>query len=68
VGRNPPDRGTSGTQRRVLTDGGGVPLGLAVEGANRHDVTMARDTLERIPVARPAPTPEQPQGLCLAKG
>ena len=68
MGRNPTDRGKSGTKRSVLTDGGGVPIGLAVEGANRNDFKMARETIESIPVERPAPTPEQPQGLCLDKG
>jgi len=68
VGKNPTDRGKIGTKRSVLTDGGGVPLGLAVEGANCHDVKMARATITSIPVERPAPTPEQPQGLCLDKG
>jgi hypothetical protein len=29
---------------------------------------MARETIESIPVERPAPTPEQPRGLCLDKG
>ena len=37
-------------------------------GANRNDFKLARATLESIPVARPAPTPEEPQGLCLDKG
>jgi transposase len=68
VGKHPTDRGKLGTKRSVLTDGGGVPLGVAVEGANRNDFKMARETLESIPVARPAPTPEQPQGMCLEKG
>jgi len=45
-----------------------VPIGLAVEGANRNDFKMARATLESIPVARPEPTPDAPQGLCLDKG
>jgi putative transposase len=68
VGKNPTDRGQIGTTRRVLTDGGGGPIGLAVEGANRHDFKMARATSARIPVERPAPTPEPPQGLCLDQG
>jgi hypothetical protein len=37
VGKHPTDRGKIGTKRSVLTDGGGVPIGLAVEGANRND-------------------------------
>jgi putative transposase len=68
VGKHPTDRGTLGTTRSVLTDGGGVPIGLAVEGANRHDFKMARATLTSIPIERPTPTPEQPQGMCLDKG
>jgi putative transposase len=43
-------------------------VGLAVDGANRNDMKMARETLESIPVERPMPTPDGPQGLCLDKG
>jgi putative transposase len=68
VGKNPTDRGKTGTKRRVLTDGGGVPIGLAVEGANRNDFKMTRETIESIPVKRPQPTPNTPQGMCLDKG
>jgi putative transposase len=57
VGRNPTDRGKIGTKRSVLTDGGGVPIGLAVEGANRNDFKMVEATLMSIPIARPTPTP-----------
>jgi putative transposase len=45
-----------------------VPIGVAIEGANRNDFKMARATLESIPVERPEPTAESPQGLCLDKG
>jgi putative transposase len=45
-----------------------VPIGLAVEGANRNDFKMVRETIESLPIARPEPTPEQPQGMCLDKG
>jgi putative transposase len=68
VGKNPTDRGNSGTKRSILTDGEGVPIGLAVDGANRHDFKMARATIERIAVERPDPTPDSPQGMCLDKG
>jgi putative transposase len=68
VGKNPPDRGKIGTKRSVLTDGGGVPIGLAVEGANRNDLKMVEETITSIPVERPVPTLEQPQGMCLDKG
>ena len=68
VGKNPTDRGKIGTKRGLLTDGGGVPLGLAVEGANRNDFKLVQATLTSIPVERPMPMPEKPQGLCLDKG
>jgi putative transposase len=68
VGKNPTDRGTIGTKRRLLTDGGGVPVGLAVEGADRHDFKLVRETIESIAVERPEPTADKPQGMCLDKG
>ena len=45
-----------------------MPVGVAVDGANRNDFKMARQTIESIPVARPAPTAAEPQGMCLDKG
>jgi putative transposase len=68
TGPNPTDRGKRGTKRSLLTDGRGIPLGLAADGANRNDHKLMRETVEAIPVERPAPTPETPQGLCLDKG
>jgi transposase len=47
-------------RRRAYRPGGG--------GANRHDFKMARETIESIPVARPEPTADTPQGRCLDKG
>ena len=43
-------------------------IGLAIDGANRNDHKLARETLESIPVRRPRPSSRQPQGLCLDKG
>ena len=43
-------------------------MGLAVDGAHRHDMKLVRATVDSLPVQRPAPTPEHPQGLCLDKG
>jgi putative transposase len=57
-----------GTKRSVLTDGRGVPLGLAVDGANRNDFKLTRATIESIAAERPDPMPNAPQGLCLDKG
>jgi len=68
VGKNPTDRGQIGTQRSLLPDGGGVPVGLAVAGANRNDFKLVRETIESIPVERPEPTADKPQGMCLDKG
>jgi transposase len=48
----------------LLTDGEGVPVGLAVSGANRPDPELLEPTLESIPVARPAPTRKHPQHFC----
>jgi transposase len=45
-----------------------VPLGLAIEGANRHDMKLVRPTLESLVAERPEPTEEEPQGMCLDKG
>jgi putative transposase len=44
----------------VLTEGHGVPIGLAVEGANRHDMKLVRETIENIGVKRPEQTEEHP--------
>jgi hypothetical protein len=45
-----------------------VPIGVAVEGANCHDMKLVRPTIDEIITERPAPTEEQPQGMCLDKG
>ena len=43
-------------------------MGLAVDRANRHDMKLVRATVDSLPVPRPPPSPEHPQGLCLDKG
>ena len=68
TGPNPTDRAKRGVKRSLLVEGNGVPLGVAVDGANRNDFKMARVTLESIPLDRPKPTQEAPQHLCLDKG
>ncbi len=45
-----------------------MPIGLTIDGANRHDMKMVRPTLESMVAERPEPTQEQPQGMCLDKG
>ena len=55
-------------KRSLLTEGHGIPIGLSVEGANRHDMKMVRETIGNIVIDRPKPTAEEPQGMCLDKG
>ncbi len=43
-------------------------MGLAVDGANRHDMKLVWATVDSLAVYRPAPRPEQPQGMCLDRG
>ena len=52
----------------MLCEGGGLPVGVAVDGANRHDMKLTQETLASIPVKRPQPSREKPQNLCLDKG
>jgi len=51
-----------------LTEGHGIPIGLAIEGANRNDMKLVRETIESIVIERPEPTEEEPQGMCMDKG
>ena len=65
TGPNPTDRGKQGVKRSLLTDGQGLPLAVALDGANRNDRTLRRDTLQAVPVKRPTPSRRRPQHLCL---
>ncbi len=64
AGPNPTDRGKRGTKRSLLTDGKGIPLAVAIDGANRHDSKLLVATLDGLAVARPVPD-EGEQHLCL---
>lgn len=68
MGKNPTDRGKQGTKRSLLTEGGGVPIGVVLEGSNRNDFKLLRQTIESIAIERPVPTIEREQGMCLDKG
>ena len=46
----------------------GIPVGLAIDGANRHDKKLVEATLESIPVHRDLPDAGEEHGLCLDKG
>lgn len=39
-----------------------------MDGANRHDMRMVRETLASIAVDRPAASRRKPQGICMDKG
>ena len=68
TGPNPTDRAKRGVKRSVLTDGRGVPLAAVIDGANRNDHKLMRQTIEALPVERPQPTQRRPHHLCLDKG
>ena len=68
TGKPPTDRGQLGVKRSVLVDGDGVPLGMAIAGANAHDQKLVAETFGSIPVKRPRPTPRKKQHLCPDKG
>ena len=67
-GPNPTDRGKRGVKRSLLTEAQCIPVGLAVAGANRHDMKLVWAKVDSLPVQCPAPSPQRPQGLCLDKG
>jgi len=68
TGKNPTDRGKLGVKRSVVTDSRGVPLGIAVAGANTHDAKLLRATLQSIPLPRHKSAGGREQHLCLDKG
>ncbi|MBK9952930.1 MAG: IS5 family transposase [Candidatus Competibacteraceae bacterium] len=68
LGRNPTDRGRSGSKIHCHVDQTGIPLGVVLVGANVHDSRLVSPTVAADLLLRPAPTPDQPQHLCLDKG
>jgi len=72
TGRNPTDRGKSGTKRHVPTEGKGVPIGCIISEANRTDMKKLAELLDACVIEMPvlpadAPDEERPQ-LCLDRG
>jgi transposase len=51
----------------LLTEGSGIPIGVAVAGANTHDKRLVEETLDSIPVEPPDPDTVE-QNLCMDKG
>lgn len=50
-----------------MCEAAGIPIGLAIDGANRNDCKLTEPTIESIPIERSRPTDEHPQGVCLDK-
>jgi transposase len=68
------DRAKGGVKRSLLTEASGIPVGIVIEGANRHDVKLVEATLESIPTSieqkrlAHLATRECEQGLCMDAG
>jgi putative transposase len=52
TGPNHTDRGKSGVKLSMLTEGHGVPIGVVIEGARRHDMKLVRSTIQSSIVER----------------
>jgi transposase len=48
TGKNPVDRGKLGWKWSIATDANGIPMGWAIDGANRHDSKLLEATLEAV--------------------
>ncbi|WP_204248399.1 IS5 family transposase [Hymenobacter sp. PAMC 26628] len=73
TGPNPPDRGNGGVKRSLLTEARGIPVGLVLDGANRHDGKLVESTWASVPPQAEAARDAHraaggQQGLCLAAG
>ncbi len=68
TGPNPTDRAKKGTKRHLMTEAAGLPIGLVVTGAHRHDKTQVAAVLESMPLLPPCPCREAPQHFCADKG
>jgi len=73
TGPTPTDRGKGGVKRSLLTEAQGIPVGLVLEGANRHDMKLTESILQSLPPAAEAARQAQVAagselGLCLDAG
>ena len=68
TGPNPTDRAKSGTKRHLLTEAKGLPIGLVVTGANRHEKTQVAAVFDTRPVLPPVSTVDDRQHFCADKG
>ncbi len=69
-GHNPTERSKLGTTRSLLKEAAGIPVGLAIAGANRNDMKLVKATLASVPdeidqKRRQGPGPHE---MCMDKG
>ncbi len=50
TGKSPVDRGKLGWKWSVACDGAGIPIGVAIDGANRNDLVLLDPTIDAIEV------------------
>ena len=67
TGKNPTDRGQTGTKKSLLVEGDGGPLGAVIAGANVPDFQLLEETIAAVVVERPDPK-ETEQHLSLDAG
>jgi putative transposase len=67
TGKNPTDRGKLGTKRSLLVDAAGIPIGLVVDGANAHDVTLLKETIDNCVERISDMGEDSTEHLCLDK-
>jgi transposase len=70
AGRNPTDRGKSGTKHHLLTDAKGTPLVVIITGAERNDHTQLLPLAEHLPAVRgkPGRPKQKPKAIYADRG
>ena len=48
IGPNPTDRGKLGFKWSIASEADGIPIGWAIDGANRHDIPLLGPTLDAV--------------------
>jgi putative transposase len=68
TGKNPTDRGKSGSKRHVLVDQRGAPLAAEISGANTHDMKMTLQTVDNVVLEMTDKQRTDPKNICCDKG
>ncbi len=58
TGKNPTDRAKCGWKWSILTDRQGIPMGWAIDAANRHDLKLLEPMLTAVYFVKPDPFDE----------